>query len=102
VSGLADILKLGTGTSAAIDDFRSGNTAGGISDLAQEGGRIGGIILFAVGEAGPTELKANRLLDKVQSETTKGGNQTVPGTFSEKVVNRAGEKFTGSDSRQIS
>jgi hypothetical protein len=51
VVGISDILKLGTGTAAAIDDLKSGNTGGAIDHLSQDGGRVGGVILSVVGAA---------------------------------------------------
>jgi hypothetical protein len=102
VKGTADVLRLGNGTADAIDQFKRGDYAGGASSLAQDGGRVGGIILTAVGAKAPTEIRANRLLRDVEAERARGGlgiNRTHQASVEarpETVINRAGEKFTRS------
>lgn len=108
VKGTADVFRLGNGTADAIDQFKRGDYAGGASSLAQDGGRVGGVILSVVGGKVPTELKANRLLRDVEAERARGGmgvNRTYQASVDPrptKVINRAGEKFVGNDARDFS
>ena len=108
VKGTGDVFRLGNGTADAIDQFKHGDYAGGASSLAQDGGRVGGIILTAVGGKAPTEIRANRLLRDVEAERARGGigiNRTRLASVDArptKVIERAGEKFVGKDARDFS
>ncbi len=52
-SGFANGLRLGNGTAAAIDEAKQGDYLGAASDLSQDGGRVGQVILTVVAVGGP-------------------------------------------------
>jgi RHS repeat-associated protein len=92
-SGAADILRLGNGTAAAIDSAKQGDYLGAASNLSQDGGRVAGIILIVAGGEAKAQGDANALGRQVEAQGAKGGNQSVPGSYPESTVNRAGQQF---------
>jgi hypothetical protein len=51
-SGAADVLRLGNGTAAAIDNVKQGDYLAAAANLSQDGGRVGAVILTVTGAAG--------------------------------------------------
>jgi hypothetical protein len=73
VKGTADVLRLGNGTADAIDQFKQGDYAGGASSLAQDGGRVGGVILSVVGGAarGAPKIEAREITAKTGKNSVR-------------------------------
>ena len=60
---------------------------------SEEGGRVATIILIVVGGEAKGQADANALGREVEAQGTRGGNQSVPGSYPESTVNRAGKNF---------
>jgi RHS repeat-associated protein len=65
-SGAADVLRLGNGLAAAIDSAKQGDYLGAASNLSQDGGRVGQVILgvTAVAASGSPAVNAQEVAQK--------------------------------------
>ncbi len=71
-SGAGDVLRLGTGVPAAVDAAQKGNYLAAVSDLAQDGGRVGQVILGVTGVAAKVSPAIN-----AQEVSAKAGTNSV-------------------------
>jgi len=53
-NGTANVLRMGDGTAAAIDSAKQGDYVGALSNLSEDGGRVGQVILGVITVAGPS------------------------------------------------
>jgi hypothetical protein len=71
-SGAADIFRLGNGTAAAIDSAKQGDYLGATANLAQDGGRVGQVILTVTVVAAKVSPSVN-----AQEVAQKAGTNSV-------------------------